>query len=139
MLYYIKLYISITTSISLVLSVCVIVIIFKCCFLIAIIWVCCWCWCWYVIVLLTSLYASLSAHKLDSSINFLNSIRLLVLYVRHASSFISTQFFILNWNGWLVFCLTNLSFFDIPLLYYYINLRSSIIFWRYISFLRYHF
>ena len=28
----------------------------------------------------------------------------------------------------LVYCLTNLLFFDIPLLYYYINLRSSIIF-----------
>ena len=28
----------------------------------------------------------------------------------------------------LVYYLTNLSFFDIPLLYYYINLRSSIIF-----------
>ena len=28
----------------------------------------------------------------------------------------------------LVYCQTNLLFFDIPLLYYYINLRSSIIF-----------
>ena len=28
----------------------------------------------------------------------------------------------------LVYCLTSLLFFDIPLLYYYINLRSSIIF-----------
>ena len=28
----------------------------------------------------------------------------------------------------LVYCLTNLLFFDVPLLYYYINLRSSIIF-----------
>ena len=27
-----------------------------------------------------------------------------------------------------VYCLTNLLFFDIPLLYYYINLRSSTIF-----------
>ena len=27
----------------------------------------------------------------------------------------------------LVYCLTNLLFFDIPLIYYYINLRSSII------------
>ena len=42
----------------------------------------------------------------------------------------------------LVYCLTNLLFFDIPLLYYYINLRSLIIlsfFWRYISFFRYFF
>ena len=28
----------------------------------------------------------------------------------------------------LVYCLTSLLFFDIPLLYYYINLRSSIMF-----------
>ena len=27
-----------------------------------------------------------------------------------------------------VYCLTNLLFFNIPLLYYYINLRSSIVF-----------
>ena len=39
----------------------------------------------------------------------------------------------------LVYYLTNLLFFDIPLLYCYINLRSSIVFclffWRYTSFL----
>ena len=41
----------------------------------------------------------------------------------------------------LMYCLTNLLFIDIPLLYYYINLRSLIIcrlfFWKYISFFRY--
>ena len=39
------------------------------------------------------------------------------------SSFISTQFFVLNLDG-----LTNLLFFDIPLLYCYTNLNSSIIY-----------
>ena len=40
----------------------------------------------------------------------------------------STQFFLLNLVGWLVFFLTNLLFFDILSLCYYINLRSSISF-----------
>ena len=43
----------------------------------------------------------------------------------------------------LMYCLTNSLFFDIPLLYYYINLRSlimSCLFWRYISsFLVFHY
>ena len=30
--------------------------------------------------------------------------------------------------SWMIWCLTDLLFFDTPLLYYYINLRSSIIF-----------
>ena len=45
-----------------------------------------------------------------------------------ASSFVSTQFFILNLMIHLVYYLTNVLVFDISLLYYYINLRSSIIF-----------
>ena len=36
----------------------------------------------------------------------------------------------------LVYWPTNLLFFDIPILYYYISLRSSKIFWRYIPFSR---
>ena len=46
-----------------------------------------------------------------------------MLYVPHESSFMSSQFFVLNLTS-----LTSLIFFDIPLLYYYINLRSSTIF-----------
>ena len=41
------------------------------------------------------------------------------------SSFISTQFFVLNLDGWFGVCLL---LFDIPLLYYHINLRSLIIY-----------
>ena len=41
--------------------------------------------------------------------------------------FILTQFLVLNLDGWF-WCLTNLLFFDITLLYYYILLKSSIIF-----------
>ena len=44
------------------------------------------------------------------------------------SSFISIQFFVLNLDGWFdAYYLTNLLFFDIPLLYCYTNLNSSII------------
>ena len=43
------------------------------------------------------------------------------------SSFILTQFLVLNLAGWF-WCLINLLFFDITLLYYYILLKSSIIF-----------
>ena len=39
------------------------------------------------------------------------------------SSFISTQFCVLNLDGWFVLY-KNLLFFDIWILYYYINLRS---------------
>ena len=51
-----------------------------------------------------------------------------MLHVSRASSFISTKFFVLNLDGWYFYCLTNLLFFDIPLLYFYINPRSTIIF-----------
>ena len=53
---------------------------------------------------------------------------LFLLYVLRASSIISTRFFVLNLMVELVYCLTNLLFLDIPLLYCYINLKSSIIF-----------
>ena len=45
---------------------------------------------------LTSTYASLSSHKLDLSIDVLNLICLLGEYSPLMSSFISTQFFVLN-------------------------------------------
>ena len=67
---------------------------------------------------------------------------LLLSYLPFDSSFISTQFFVLNWEDWFVVSLVyfiGLLFFDIPLLCYLIllllllywssfNLRSSIIF-----------
>ena len=44
------------------------------------------------------------------------------------SSFISIQFFVLNLDGWFdAYYLTNLLFFDIPLLYCYTNLSSWIV------------
>ena len=57
----------------------------------------------------------------------MNLIWLFVLYFPRESSFISTQFFVLYLEGCLVYCLIRLLFFDILLLYYCINLNSSII------------
>ena len=48
-----------------------------------------------------------------------------MLYVPR-ESFISTQFFVLNLVDWFWCNIRHLLFFDIPLLYYYINLRSSL-------------
>ena len=59
--------------------------------------------------------------KLNFNIEVLNLIWSL-LYVPDVSSFISTQLVD------LIYCLTNLLFCDIPLLYYYINRKLSIIF-----------
>ena len=50
----------------------------------------------------------------------------MVLNVPRASSFSSTQFFYLNLGCWYVVLSTNLSFSNIALLYYYINLRLTI-------------
>ena len=52
-----------------------------------------------VTVLPTSVYASLQSHQVDFNIEVLNLTWLLVLYVPRASSFISTQFFVLNLVG----------------------------------------
>ena len=52
-----------------------------------------------VIVPLKSIYALILSHKLDLNIEVLNIIGLLVLYVPHESSFISTQVFALNLVG----------------------------------------
>ena len=48
---------------------------------------------------LASIYASLQSHKLDLSIDALKLICLLTEYVPLDSSFISTQFFVLNLDG----------------------------------------
>ena len=81
-----------------------------------------------VIAPLTSMYASLKLHKLDFNIEVLNLFWLLLLYVLCVPSIIFTHFFILNWIVNLVHCLTIFFFFYcIPLLYYYINLNSSLI------------
>ena len=50
-----------------------------------------------------------------------------MLYTICDPSFISTQFSALNLFGWFD-ALSKILFFDIPLSYYYINLRLSIIF-----------
>ena len=50
----------------------------------------------------------------------------MALNVPRASSFSSTQFFYLNLGCWYVVLSTNLSFSNIALLYYYINLRLTI-------------
>ena len=55
-----------------------------------------------VIVPLTSIYASLQWYKLYFSIEVLNLVWLLVLYVLHVSSFTSTQFFVLHLVGWFL-------------------------------------
>ena len=52
---------------------------------------------------------------------------LLVLYVPLDRSFISIPFFVLNYMVDLIYCVVNVLFFDIPLLYYYTNLNSSMI------------
>ena len=85
-----------------------------------------------VIVLLICIYSSLESHTFDLIIEVLTLIWLMTLYVPSDLSFISTQFLILNLDGWFVVSSISLLFFDIPLLYYiilyyYINLRSSII------------
>ena len=50
----------------------------------------------------------------------------MALNVPRASSFSSIQFFYLNLGCWYVVLSTNLSFSNIALLYYYINLRLTI-------------
>ena len=49
-----------------------------------------------------------------------------MLYVSRASRFTSTQFVVLNLDGWFGLLSNKFIFFDIPLLYYYINLKSAI-------------
>ena len=54
----------------------------------------------------------------------LNLILLLVLYTPGKLPFISTYFLVLNLDGWFGVLRKNLSLFDLPLLFLYINLRS---------------
>ena len=62
------------------------------------------------------IYISLKSHKLD--IVVFNLIWLLVVYVPHASSFISTQFFILILDGWCGPLYSKFIIFSV--FYYYI-------------------
>ena len=77
---------------------------------------------------LTSIYASLLSHKLDFSFVVLNLIYLLGEYAPLISSFISTQFLILNLDVLFDALSNKFAIFGIPLLYYYTNLNSSIIY-----------
>ena len=67
------------------------------------------------------MYALLQSHKCDITIKVSNLIWLLTLYAPRDSSFISTQFLVMNLN-------VSSSMCSIIMLYCYINLRSSIIF-----------
>ena len=53
----------------------------------------------------------------------------MVLYVLREPLFISNKLCVLNLDSWFGVLSNKFIIFDIPLLYYYINLRSSIIFW----------
>ena len=57
----------------------------------------------------------------------LNPIWLSLSYVPRDSSFILTQCFVLNFDVWFGVLPNKFIIFDISWLYYYINLRSSII------------
>ena len=77
-----------------------------------------------VIVPLTSIYPSPKLQKHSFSIEVLNLIVLFLLYVPRASSFISTQLFILNLDGW--FGVLSRTFIINIILYFYINLSYYI-------------
>ena len=71
------------------------------------------------------------SNKSDLILDVLNLI-LLLSYLPFDSSFISTQFFVLNWEGWFVVSLVyfiGLLFFDIPLLCYLILLLLLLLYW----------
>ena len=79
------------------------------------------------------MHASLESHKFDLIIKVLNLIWLLSLYVPRNSSFISTQFLVLNLDGLLCVLSKKLIVFVYSVViyhYYYIivNLRLSIVF-----------
>ena len=71
------------------------------------------------------LYCYCSIHKYISITKIVKFLRLLAIYVLSKSSFISTQFVVLNLVVELAYYPIDLLFFAIPLLYCYINLRSS--------------
>ena len=76
------------------------------------------------------MYASLKSHEFDLINEVLNLIWLLSLYVAHNSSFNSNQFLVLNLD--YLFCVLSNKFvifiYSVITYYYYVNLRSSIIF-----------
>ena len=74
----------------------------------------------FIIVSFTSISKSLESHKLDFSIENLNLIWLLVLYVTCESSFILTQLFFLNLNGLFGVLSKKILIFGVLLLCYYI-------------------
>ena len=51
-----------------------------------------------------------------------------MLYVPRKSPFISTKFFVLNLDGWFSVFSADFLLFDVPLLYYYNDPRSLIIY-----------
>ena len=71
------------------------------------------------------LYCYCSIYKYISITKIVKFLRLLAIYVLGKSSFISTQFVVLNLVVELAYYPIDLLFFAIPLLYCYINLRSS--------------
>ena len=73
-----------------------------------------------VMVLPTSIYASLWLYKLDLSI-WVSNLIWPFFCVSHYSSFISTQFLVLNFDGWFGLLSNKFIMFGIPLLYCYIN------------------
>ena len=80
---------------------------------------------------LTNMYASLQSHKFDLIIKVSNLIWLLSLYVPRNSSVVSTQPLVLNLDGLLCVLSNKLIVFVYSVIiyhYYYVNLRSSIIF-----------
>ena len=85
-----------------------------------------------LIVPLTSMYELLWSHKFDLIIDVYNLMLLLSYFLRD-SSIISTQFFVVNSDCWFVissnkFIIFSYSNYYIIMLYYYINLRSSVIY-----------
>ena len=85
-----------------------------------------------VMVPLASMYASLKSRKLVFNTEVLNLIWPLVLYVPRASSFISTQLFVLKLDGWFGVLPTNLSFSEISFLHCDVNLISSVIYFLFL-------
>lgn len=73
------------------------------------------------------MYASLQSHKIHLNYVVLNLIWLLGLYVPRTSSFIYTQFFVLNFGSWFVTLSKKFIIFLYSSIIYHISLTSSII------------
>ena len=84
------------------------------------------------------MYASLQSHKLYFSMEFLNDIWLLVLHIPRELSFISTQFFVLDWFGVMSNKFIVFWFSIIILLYYSLIINNPMsFFWKFIFFFPY--